>query len=226
MKQNISIFFVSFLYLSQSLFAQDIQLLGAEKGGIRFGYDLSRLGIQLFESDRLAWEVSFDAQLNQRLLLAGEFGSQNVNSRKIANYVYSSNGKYLTIGVDKIFFDLNTPDDLDIIFGGLRYGVSFMNQSSEFLIKNNYFGQTTGKESNKVSVHWLEAIFGTKVQVFTNFFIGISTRVQFGVYLPKEKQLPNYIHAGFGNSDNRLNVGINYNILYRFPLYKLKQFSK
>ena len=223
--KSIFVFFVS-LFLGVQ-FSNAQQMLGVEKGGLRLGFDLSRLGIYLFEEDRSALEFSLDLQLSQRTYFALELGKQKVSNHPESNYLYSSKGSYFTVGLDRILFELNKEGDNDILYLGLRYGFSSMSQRATFTIEDDVFGSVNGeKKDPNVSVHWVEAVFGVKVETLKNVFLGISTRTQLGVLLPEEKEVPHYIHAGFGNSENLLNVGITYSIYYRIPMYKLKQPSR
>ena len=224
MKKSIFIFFVSLTFGAKLSFSQE--MLGVEKGGLDIGFDMSRIGILMFEDDRKAWEFSLDLQLNQKLYLATEIGFQKVAGRNEANYLYDSRGYYATLGIDRLFFDLNKEGDNDVLYGGLRYGFSSMYQEAGFTIEDEVFGSLQNSMSERVSTHWLEAVFGVKVEMLKNLFLGISTRAQFGLILPKQDKVPHYLHAGYGNASNRLNVGFTYSVYYRIPMYKIKQPSK
>jgi len=202
------------------------EMLGVKKGGPRLGFDFSRMLIFLFEDDREAWELSLDLQLTQKLFFVTEVGFQNVFAHNEANYIYASKGFYTTFGVDKLFFDLNKEGDNDVLYGGLRYGYSSMFQEATYIIEDDIYGSLKNNIGERVYTHWLEAVFGVKVEVLKNIFIGISTRAQLGLILPKQDQVPHYLHAGYGNHENKLNVGFTYSFYYRIPMYKLKQPSK
>jgi len=224
MKKSIFIFFVSLTLGAKLSFSQE--MLGVAKGGLDIGFDLSRIGILMFEDDRKAWEASLSLQLNQKVYLTTEIGHQKVAGRNEANYGYASNGYYTTIGVDKLFFNLNNEGDNDVLYGGLRYGFSSMYQEATYTIEDDIFGSLTNTANERVHTHWIEAVFGVKVEMVKNLFLGITTRAQLGMILPKLNKVPHYLHAGYGNASNKLNVGFTYSVYYRIPMYKIKQSSK
>ena len=231
--KNIYIFFVSLLCCSYSAIA-DEPVLPPRNGGLTVGVDLSRFLLPLIELDRSGWEVSLDYQLSTRAYAVAELGYQRVKDFNRSNYTYNSTGNYLRFGVDKVLFSLNDTKgdvlfskkvtrDHDYMYTGIRYGFSSMSQNASYILSDNTFGSAEGEERNSINTHWLEGVVGFKVEVFKNLFLGISTRIRYGLAVPKQTNVPHYINAGYGNGRNQLNVGYTYAIFYRIPFGQLKE---
>jgi hypothetical protein len=75
-----------------------------------------------------------------------------------------------------------------------------------------------------LSATWLEAVFGTKVELFSNIYMGASIRLGLLLAQKEDERFPNLWIPGFNKvtSDSRFGVGYNYSISYFLPLYKKK----
>jgi hypothetical protein len=192
--------------------------------GLRFGYDLSRLALYEFQPERKAMEFSFDTEIKNNMFTTVELGEEQT-TRDISMFYYKSSGYYGRFGVD---FNILKRDKMekgrDIVYIGFRYGYYHVKQQVDRYMIPSYYPTDTafGSISPKTfDGHWLECIFGLKVEVLKNLFLGASLRGKVLLYSSKGVNYPYYM-PGFGKGANSLNFGVNYSIYYQIPLMKVK----
>lgn len=196
--------------------------------GLRFGYDLSRLALYEFQPDRKGMEFSFDTEIKSKMFTTAEFGVEQAK-RDISVLSYKSNGFYGRVGVD---FNILKKDKLekgrDVVFIGFRYGYFHDNQQlTKYTIPSFYTSDTAsgGFSAKNIDGHWLEVVFGLKVEVLKNLFLGASLRGKVLLYSTKDVYYP-YFMPGYGKGANGANFGISYSIYYQIPLMKVKPTKK
>ena len=71
-----------------------------------------------------------------------------------------------------------------------------------------------------LSSNWIEVVFGTKVEVLNNFYIGASIRLHRLLNNSQPDNFGNLYAPGFNKivDDNRFGASFNYTVNYRFPL--------
>jgi hypothetical protein len=192
--------------------------------GARLGCDISRFGLSLFQKGREAIEFSLDTEIKSDLFPAFELGGES--AKQDNNRIkYKSNGLYARIGVD---YNILGRDKLekgrDIVYVGARYGFGLIKQQTDwYMVPGGALGDTiTGSfPSANLSSHWLEGIFGLKVEVLHNLFLGASLRGKVLLFSKKNINYPFYM-PGYGKGGNTSNFGITYSIYYQIPLMKVK----
>lgn len=190
--------------------------------GIRLGCDVSRFLLPYTQKGRKAIEFSIDTEWKSRLFLTAEAGFENVSLSN--NYIdYTSNGFYVRAGYDKNMMKHDAPQYNDMFFIGFRYGMAIMEQQvNSYTIEDKYWGNVSGDYSSKmIHTHWLEFVSGLKAEITKSIFIGFSARLRFRLFSTKAINY-GYAYPGFGNGDNRLNIGLNYSIYYQIPIMKVR----
>lgn len=191
--------------------------------GIRLGCDLSRFALSTFQPERKGIEFSIDTEWKRNLFVTAEVGAEKV-SDKSNRIDYTSNGFYGRIGIDhNIFARHDNPQSKDIVYVGVRYGFYSVTQRTDsYFIPEGYWGNTSGSLATEtLTGHWIEGVFGVKVELLKNMFLGLSARGRFLIFSQKNLNYPDYM-PGFGDGSNKFNYGLNYSVYYQLPLMKVK----
>jgi len=209
--------------------------------GIRAGIDLSRPIITSFQDNYTGFEIVADYRLSQKLYLAAELGNENKTRVEELGgvdvpddaelYDFNTSGSYIKLGVD-----LNTYDNWygmnNSIFIGGRYAFSTFSQtvnSFRYYDSNRYWsrdrfalGSDEEQEFSGLNASWLEFVFGTKVELFANIYIGASIRLGFLISNTESESIQNLFIPGFNKvtEGSNFGVGYNYSLSYLIPLYK------
>ncbi|MFP4292216.1 MAG: DUF6048 family protein [Cyclobacteriaceae bacterium] len=166
-----------------------------------------------------------------RFMLAAEYGRAELerNSEPGAppgeEFSYSMNGDFFKLGVDVNMLTDKREGSYeasnDIIFFGLKYAFSSIDDRISFTSRENVWGATTITQSNEnLGVRWLEMNAGVKVSVYKNVFLGYTLRYRFARrYIDRSSLVP-YRIPGFGGGEDTSNFGFDYYIYYRIPLRK------
>ncbi len=189
---------------------------------LRLGYDISRLALYYVEPERTAFEVSLDYEIKRKFYLVAEYGMQKYRYTD-SLYNYNSEGFYYRLGMDYNTIKTRAENQYEMVFGGLRYGFSKLNQSAEnILIRGNYWGDDvfTEFDNSMHKAHWIEAVAGVRAEVFKNFFIGWSFRWRIMIYQTRNSQMEPIYIPGYGKGDKKSVIGFNYYVYYQIPLGK------
>jgi len=192
--------------------------------GMRFGCDISRFALYQLNHDRKDIEFSFDTEVKHNLFATAEAGVE-FSSKESDLISYKSSGAYGRIGVDyNILKRDKYQKGRDLVFVGFRYGFyEMVQQTDKYTIPGPYFGDTvTGSYPSKnLNGHWVELVFGIKVEIVKNLFLGASLRGKILIYSTKDINFPYYM-PGYGNGGNTTNFDANYSIYYQIPIMKVK----
>ncbi|SFD24344.1 hypothetical protein SAMN05518672_1011226 [Chitinophaga sp. CF118] len=193
-------------------------------GGLRIGLDISRFALKFFQPYRTDITIQADAQLNKRLFAALETGF-NRTSHSDTNYTYKGSGAFVTVGVDYDFLKKREAGEKNMVYGGIRYG--FAHNTYEvpaYNIHSSYWDSNLNGTYPKTSVsaHWIELVFGLRVEVLKNFFLGWGVREKIMVSNSASKEFPPIVIPGFGSGTKKSQFDMTYTVSYYFPLYKIK----
>lgn len=186
--------------------------------GIRFGMDVTRPFLDLWtKGNRYGTEFSADMEIAPNIFPVFETGFDALKIK--TPYVdYSSNGNYSRIGMDYNFLRPEHDEDKDILFVGLRYGFALARQQVNQYVIDSYWGTETGSFGNQTYTgHWAEILFGTKGEIFNNFFMGWTIR---GKVKLSNKDLalpPVYFIPGYGKAEKGFNLDFTYSVYYNIP---------
>lgn len=188
---------------------------------IRFGCDISRFVLTAFTPGQNGFEVSSDIRLTPTFYPTIELGTEQVRF-KDSLIKQTSSGQYMRIGFDINMRNYVKDFSPNMIFFGLRYGISNVNyQINHYTIYDTIWGNYSGSIGNmNAKAQWIEAAAGVRVEVFKNIFLGWSLRGRI-LLTPRNSPYP-YIIPGYGSGENTTNVGINYSIYYQIPFMKMK----
>ena len=204
--------------------------------GLRAGIDLSRLVLTSLDDNYSGFEIVGDYRLTQKLYIAAELGNEK-RTKQEDLYNFTTSGSYIKIGVDNNTY-ANWYGEQNSVFMGARLAFStFDNTLNDYQLfdSNRYWnpdgfaaGSNVSEELNGLSAVWLEAVFGTKIELFANIFLGASVRLGFLVSEKEDPRFPNLWIPGFNKvtDDSKFGVGYNYSISYFLPLYKKKNKTK
>ncbi|RZJ68390.1 MAG: hypothetical protein EOO45_14840 [Flavobacterium sp.] len=237
--KDISTYFSSIflLLLSVSAFSQGAgaDTVAAppkiERYGLRVGADLHRLTKSFYDDDYRGFEIVGDYRFGKKLYLAGEFGNEEktVNDPQVN---FTTKGTYFKVGVDYNFHK-NWLGLENMIYGGVRYGVSSFTQNlNSYQIYNpsGYFDEVTvrpNQEFSGLSAQWAELVFGIKAEVLSNLYLGFSFRLNHLVSNKRPDNFDNLFIPGFNRTyDGNIGVGFNYSLSYFIPLYKTTEKAK
>jgi hypothetical protein len=138
------------------------------------------------------------------------------------NYDYTSKGVFARLGVD---FNLLKPEtSLGKYWAGigLRYGMSLFNSETLSFQHENYWGTVTSSiPSKKAMGHFIEVAPGVKTEIFRNFSMGWTIRLNLLISGGGGRDLRPIYFPGYGNGGKRTAAGISYFITWNIP-YKTK----
>jgi len=198
--------------------------------GIRLGVDLSRIITSALDDNYKGLELVADYRLSKNLYIAAELGNENKTKQEDL-YNFNTQGSYLKIGIDKNTY-ANWYGEQNAIYMGARLGFStFNNTLNNYQIfnTNRYWNPTSfaeganvAEEFNNRTATWLEAIFGAKVAVLSNLYLGASVRLGFLFTDANKGSFPILWIPGFNKvtSGSKFGVGYNYTLSYVIPIYK------
>jgi hypothetical protein len=219
MKKTSKYFFSALLLclVSCSLYSQSYRVKG-----LRLGVDVSRFSLYYVDPDREAYEFSADFEVKKDIYLTAEYGMQTVKLEKDF-FNYYSEGNYFRVGADRNFLKSDNPENYEMAFLGIRYGFSNLNHSAtNIIIPGNYWGNTgeINITENSYTTHWMEIAGGIRAELFRNVFIGWSVRARIRLAHTKDQYMDPYNIPGYGNGSKKGNVGFNFSLYYKIPIYK------
>jgi len=217
---------VSFLGNAQEVKVTDSVKPKTERYGLRIGVDLFKLTRSFYEKDYRGIELVGDFKLTRKHYIAAEIGTENktVDDDRLN---FTTNGTYLKAG-----FDFNGYENWlgmnNMLYVGMRYGFSSFSQtlnSYSIYNANPYFGQApeiqSGKKYSGLTAQWIEVVAGAKAEMFKNFYVGMSVRLNYLVSNKKPDGFDNLYIPGFNRTyDGKFGVGMNYTISYFVPIFK------
>lgn len=200
--------------------------------GIRAGIDLSRLITSFLDDNYQGLEIVADYRLTQKLYIAAELGNEKKTKQEDL-YNFTTSGNYIKIGVDNNTYANWYGEHNSIFMGGRLAFSTFENtlnnyqyfNSSRYWSPDNFAdGSGVAEEYSGLSAAWIEGVFGTKIELFSNLFMGASIRLGFLLSEKEDDRFPNLWIPGFNKvtDGSKFGVGYNYSISYFLPLYKKK----
>ena len=201
-----------------------------ERFGVRVGVDLYKLTRSFYDDNYRGLEIVGDYRLTKKYYIAGELGNEEITVDD-SRLNFTTSGSYFKVGFDYNAYE-NWLDMENMIYVGLRYGVSSFNQTlNTYTIynPNPYFGQSavipSGQKFDGLSASWAEVVAGMKAEMINNLFVGFSFRLNYLVSNKQPAGFENLYIPGFHRTyAGKFGVGFNYTVSYFIPFYK-KQVS-
>lgn len=193
--------------------------------GLRVGIDISKPIISYLEENTKGIEITGDLRISNNYYAAAELGYEDV--LKTEDYLnYTTKGSFIKLGVNYNAYENWKGMNNQIYIGG-RYGFSFFEQTLNSYTPNmygTYFISNTveaGTNYKDLNAHWLEFLFGMKVETFKNLFLGAQFSVKKMISTKEPDNFKNLYIPGFNRVySNNLGVGFNYTISYNIPIIK------
>jgi hypothetical protein len=198
-----------------------------EKYGLRLGVELSKLIRSFVDDDYKGFEIDADFRLTKKWYLAGEIGFEEYTN--FNDYLNATaQGSYFKAGVDynayQNWYGMN-----NMFYGGFRVGVSSFSQTlnsySVYSQTQYWTPQYSSDESVKfsgLSAIWGEFIFGIKVEVLTNLYLGLNAQFRYMINQDQPENFENLYIPGFQKTydGSGFGFGYGYTISYLIPFYK------
>jgi len=129
---------------------------------------------------------------------------------------YNTTNSFARIGFDKSMLQRLFPNDWDIIFVGVRYGVGFIKRSeASFTTNDNFWGVTTGIiPAVNLTAHWAELTAGLRIELLKSFYAGYTVRAKFLLNQAPFRELPPAFVAGFGKIEKTTSFDFNFYLCY------------
>ncbi len=209
--------------------------------GLRVGIDLSRPLLTLLNEDYQGLEIVGDYRISEDLYLAAELGNESRRVEEVLDnadginritlYDIESAGSYLKLGVDYNTYT-NWYGMNNSILIGARYAFSTFKNTldnyryfdsnrywspNDFVAGSEFVGEYTG-----LNASWLELLAGVKAELFANFYLGASIRLNVLITDKDSGAFKNIWIPGFNrkNDNSRIGWGFNYTLSYLLPIYR------
>ena len=206
--------------------AADTIPLKTERFGVRVGVDLFKLSRSLYDKDYKGLELVGDYRLTKNYFVAAEIGNEDITVDD-TQLNFTTKGSYITFGFDYNTYE-NWLDMENMIYVGLRYGISSFNQtlnSYEIYNPNPQFGEApaiqSGEKFSGLTASWAEVVVGIKAEMLPNLYAGFSFKLKRLVSNNEPDNFANLYIPGFNRTyDGPFGVGFNYTVSYFIPIYK------
>ena len=225
-QRHILLFFISILFAitANSQIEQDT-IKTKENYGIRIGVDLSKPLNSVFETETKGFEIVSDFRFLKNYYAAVELGFLDKTTNE--DYInFTTKGSYFKVGFNYNAYE-NWAGMNNEIYVGLRYGLSFFNQTLNSYTPNvpgTYFIAETLEPNtvfNDLTAQWVEFVFGMKVETFKNLYLGVSISFNNMISTTDPENFKNLQVPGFNRVFlNNTGVGFNYTISYLIPIVK------
>lgn len=194
---------------------------------LRIGIDVSKPLISQFNDDLQSFELIGDFRFSKKYYAAVELGYADKNTSE--DYLnFTTKGSYIKLGVNFNAYE-NWKGMNNEILIGMRYGFSSFSQTLNSYTPNAYGTYFEGNEIevntefNDLTAHWIEFVFGMKVETFKNIFIGASVSFNQMLTAKEPENFNNLYVPGFNRVySNNAGIGFNYSISYLIPFSKTK----
>ena len=229
------LFIISMLFLSWFTVAQESNVLEIKKEpktyALRAGIDLYKPIRSQFDSNFQGLEVVADLKIKENIYIATEIGNEKATIQA-EELNFTATGSYIKLGVDYNMYK-NWAGMNNDVYLGIRYARSIHTQTlNDYLvyITHHYWDtpRTTSGfangEKETLSSGWIEIVFGTKVQLNSKFFLGISLRMHRMITNPQPTNFGNLHVPGFNKvtDENNFGASFNYTLTYSLP-FRLKK---
>lgn len=192
--------------------------------GIRIGIDISK-PIRGFVGDSYnGLELVADYRIKKKLFIATEIGFEEETTQE--DYTNSTaKGTYIRMGFNYNAYE-NWLDMNNEIFVGLRYGLSFFEQTINNFTPNVntlHFpaNPIISGQNDNLNSHWTEFMVGFKVETFKNFFVSASVSYKVMMFVKEPDNFQTLFSPGFNQIfESGTGFGFNYTLSYLIPFSK------
>lgn len=209
---------LSLLLCSFHLLAQTNDTTTVKKPKDNNGHQLC-IGVDVFQpfmsslvSYRTGYEFTADYYIKNEVfgVVEGGWGSATINYTDLA---YTSTNNFFRVGINKSLFTRQKPDDWDMAFIGVRYGMAFIERNAaSYTVVDSFWGNSSGtKPAASITGYWVEITGGMRVELVKGLCAGYTIRGKFRLNEKDFKELAPVYVAGYGKGDK--------NSIFDFNLY-------
>ena len=225
-QRHILLFFISILFtITVNSQEKKDTIKTKESYGIRIGIDLSKPINSFFQEETKGLELVADIRVLRNYYAAVELGFLDKTTNE--DYInFTTKGSYIKAGVNYNAYK-NWKGMTNEIYVGLRYGLSFFDQTLNSYTPNvngTYFIPEIvepNTEFKDLTAQWVEFIFGMKVEIFNNLYLGASVSFNNMINTTDPENFKNLQVPGFNRVFlNNAGVGFNYTLSYLIPIVK------
>lgn len=225
-QRHILLFFINILFTITVISQEEQDTIKVKENyGIRVGVDLSKPITSFLETENKGLEIVSDFRILKNYYAAVELGFLDKTTSE--DYInFTTKGSYIKAGFNYNAYE-NWAGMNNEIYVGLRYGFSLFNQTLNSYTPNvngTYFIPETlepNTEFNDLTAHWVEFVFGMKVETLKNLYLGVSISFNNMISTTEPENFKNLHIPGFNRVFlNNSGVGFNYTISYLIPLIK------
>lgn len=201
--------------------AQEIvapQSEGSTSSGLRIGVDMAKYIYQIIEPSITGFEISLDYEIKKNYFVTVEGGYEQAIP-KSDGYDYNLKGAYGRVGFD--YNLIKNKRDRDILFVGLRYGITRSVQNASNISVSSYWGNSIiGVPEEVLISQWAEAVFGMKVELFfaKNVYLGWTVRGKLFLGGNDYDVVKPFTIPGYGREQNKATIGATWSIYYSIPV--------
>ncbi|WP_109832006.1 DUF6048 family protein [Reichenbachiella versicolor] len=217
-------FFISLVFLSMGVFAQNQELKPLKRARdwvpskVFLSADLAGL-LRLTTPGNVQTEfqgkVDFDS-----FFLTIDAGYLRTDLDRIgdgSNFNYESNGLFYRVGPQVDFMPYNK--DWSQLYFGFMYGwsrfedkIQYQNTNSIYVSPNE---QPISLDNERIKARWLEANFGLSAHIVGPLYMGYVLRFKFAPSVKGAGELYPWEIPGYGRADRTGRFGFNYHITYK-----------
>ncbi len=202
-------FLFLFLLLPAISWAQDEDW---RPSSVRVGADVFGLVKTAVSTGYNRQELQGDIDFNKYFFVLDLGREEMDNSEK--GFTHSTKGTFYRAGIDVNLTPYN--QNRDVVFFGLRYAHANFDESLVFDYTVPYWGASAvDVANNNINANWIEAVFGMKVKVWKQFYLGYTLRGKFGRNIKGAESLVPYAVPGYGVVSDGGNFGFGYHIYYK-----------
>jgi len=225
-QRHILLFFINILFTITVISQEEQDTIKVKENyGIRVGVDLSKPITSFLETENKGLEIVSDFRILKNYYAAVELGFLDKTTSE--DYInFTTKGSYIKAGFNYNAYE-NWAGMNNEIYVGLRYGFSLFNQTLNSYTPNvngTYFIPETlepNTEFNDLTAHWVEFVFGMKVETLKNLYLGVSISFNNMISTTEPENFKNLHIPGFNRVFlNNTGVGFNYTISYLIPIIK------
>ena len=225
-QRHILLFFISILFtITVNSQEKKDTIKTKESYGIRIGIDLSKPINSFFQEETKGLELVADIRVLRNYYAAVELGFLDKTTNE--DYInFTTKGSYIKAGVNYNAYK-NWKGMTNEIYVGLRYGLSFFDQTLNSYppnVNGTYFIPEIvepNTEFKDLTAQWVEFIFGMKVEIFNNLYLGASVSFNNMINTTDPENFKNLQVPGFNRVFlNNAGVGFNYTLSYLIPIVK------
>ena len=186
---------------------------------IRLGIDLSKCAVPLWTTNYQAWVFQVDKAIKPDVYVVVDAG-WGKSTEQTEALQYTAKNTFISLGLDKTFFEKLFIGDRDNASIGVRYGLAPVQRgAATYTINDPVWGAVVGQVPGKnFLAHWCELTGGFRMEIAHHIFMGWTVRAKTLINPNTVRELPPAYLVGFGRGEK--NPAFDYNLYLMVGLGK------